>query len=761
MQELLYTAGDYVILSYPSPIVNAETFTEIVESIQNQGTGTIFKKEFRYSYDGETFSEYSDLSLVSLADVKVEPNATLWFQFRYTLMSGGPAAVNSVTLLHTTYPADPFTGFVPANIQDETKVYAFPVTYKAGAKWNPYKMNRAIRLFKDLNLMVNSLFGHEVLYYRALPQGRSKDVYLLEYSLYEHDEKQCVKVVVPENQFPDNKMNMGPFGIDFEMPFEIQIDKEYFQTIFGDGTGPQKRDVLFFPRTNRIYEVSSSYLFRDFMNEPLYFKVSLQKWTPKSNAEMSEDLASLEDLTVSVEKLFGEQQKTEATDIANPAQFEQNTYISDPIRSYLYEDIDISDTPLINHYLEVGKYHYVLKSTVEENRAYVSLTSSSLETLENDQTYFARFLRGSTQPNENYYSSMKKLTFKGTDVEGRAVFLFAGGESPLQSSYEKWQVFGPSSSFYLYENEYDAGATTESPLFSCRINSVATACQSQVVQYNATGEFLTTQDRAISAWFRIKKNERFSSNVSSFVADEENLTIDVNFLLPHAFFVGDTISMRRNSASNFCIVGEVKSVISNYRVVISVSSQILDHVTTVFSTWKTFSDLRIQLTYPRVMIDARKGGKGIRVDLLEKRYFRVFSNEKTYFFILPNTIADLAEDKWYNVTVSMSNLFSQLTLNLWEMQWNEATNLPATTDLRLVFAKTDKDFPKVDRSSVHYYSLVSSDMDITNLRVWSQKIETDKQPFVLNQFVVKDSSKALVIDNAIPRSRLPYISYTH
>jgi hypothetical protein len=109
----------------------------------------------------------------------------------------------------------------------------------------------------------------------------------------------------------------------------------------------------------------------------------------------------------------------------------------------------------------------------------------------------------------------------------------------------------------------------------------------------------------------------------------------------------------------------------------------------------------------------------------------------------------------------MSNLFSQLTLNIWEMQWNEVTKLPATSDLRLIYGKTDLNFPKVDRSSAANFFIVSSDTDITNVRVWSQKIETEKQAFVLNQNIVKDASKALAIDNAIPRSRMPYISYTH
>jgi hypothetical protein len=761
LQDLLYTAGDYVILAYSTPIVNASAFTRIVENVQNQGTGTIFKKEFRYSFDEETFSEFAELNLESLAEIKFAENASLWFQFRYTLMSGGPAQVQSVTLDFTTFPADPFTGFVPANKQDESRIYAYPVSYKAGAKWNPYKMNRAIRLFKDLNLMVNSLFGHDVLYYRALPQGRSKDVYLLEYSLYEHEQKQCIKVIVPENTFPDNKFNMGPFGVDFEFPFEIQIDKEYFQAVFGDGSGPQKRDVIYFPRTNRIYEVSSSYLFRDFMNEPLYFKVSLQKGNPKSNAEMFEDLSQLEDLTVSVEKLFGVEQKQEGTDIANPVQFEQNTYISDPVRSFLAEDIDITDTPLVNFYLNVAEYQYHLKTTVSEMTAAISLTAGNLSLLTEDQTYYARFLRGSTQPNDSYYSSMKKLTYKGTDNESRGIFVFSGGESPAQASHPKSQIFGTSSQFYIYENEYSAGSTTEVPLFSCGITSVAKSVQEKVIEYNASGEFTTSQDRAISAWFRIKPNDRYSSVVNSFTVEDEDLTIALQFAVPHEFFVGDTISLRRASGGNFNVIGEVKSITDSSRIVISVSSQVFNYTTTVFPTWKTFTDLRMQLTYPKVIVDARKSNKGVRVDLLEKRYFRVFSNEKLYYFILPNTSTGLAEDKWYNVTVSMSNLFAQLTLNVWEMQWNETTNLPATSDLRLIFGKTETEFPKVDRSSGVNFSVVSSDIDLTNVRVWNQKIETDKQPFVLNQNVVKDASKALVIDNAIPRSRLPYISYTH
>ena len=761
MQDFLYTAGDYVVLAYPNSIDNIEKIQNYTENVESRGAGTIFKKEFRYSFDNETFSEYFELSPANLSALAWEKDSNTWFQFRYSLLSGGPSMVKGVSLQYTTYPVDQFAGYVAPNIQNESKVYAYPITYRAGAKWDPYKMNRAVRLYKDLNLMVNSTFGHEVHYYRVQPLGRSRDVYLMEYSLYEHDEKQCIKVVVPNNAFPDNKLSMGPFGVDFEMPFEIQIDKDYFQAVYGDGVGPQKRDVIYFPRTGRIYEISSSYLFRDFMNEPLYFKATLIKWLPKSNVEASPDIIALESLAPSVEAFFGEEQEDEGVDIANPVQFQQTTEISDPVRFYVDRDLTITDTPIMNYYFKVAEYQYSLAPSVNEEVAIIGLTSSYTSVLESGKTYYARFARNSAQPSDDYFLSMKKLKYLGLNYEGKAIFQFYRGESMAETLYKKWQIFGPASDFYLFASEYVSSNTTETPLFSCKTSGFAKTYQDQVVKYKALGNFTQGEDRAYSAWFKVNKNERFSSRVSSVSVDDSAFTMQISYEIPHDFFVGDHVSVRRISGGNFNFVGEIVQIVSDTQITVSFSFEMISYLNTVFPNWKTYQDFRVQLTVPRTFIDNRKDGKGMKIDLLEKRYFRVHANSKIYYFFLPNTSAELSETKWYNVCVSVSNLFSQLTLNVWEIQWNEATNTPATSDLRLLYGKNVNNLPKEDRSSPYNYFLTPSDTDITNIRVWSQKIETDKQPFVLNQNIVKDASKAIVIDNAIPQSRLPYISYTH
>ena len=760
MQQFLTTSGDYVILSFGSSLDNIQKITGYTDNLNNTGSGTIFKKEFRYSFDNDTYSEFLELSPSVLSSQTWPENSKVWFQFRYTLLSGGPVIVQSVTLDYDIYPVNPLDGYVTPNKQDESKIYAFPITYKSGAKWNPYKLNKAVRLYKDLNLMANSLFGWDASYFRVLPQGRSKDVFLLEYSLYEHDAMQCVKLMVPNNQFPDNKMNMGPFGPDFEMPFEVQVDKDYFQAIFGEGSGPQKRDVIYFPITNRIYEVSSSYLFRDFMNEPLYFKMTLIKWLPKSNVETTIEIDALESLAPSVIEIFGKEQQDQETNIGNPDQFTQTTTTSDLVRLFVDQNVTITDMPVMNYYLQVAEYQYSLPASVKENLMKLKLEASIAANLTAGNLYYVRLPESqsvTTGVNDHY--SVKILTYIDQDREGYSLFEMKEGFSIYSKDYPKWSVFGPTSSFYVYSTEFTK-LTNETPTFICA-DYIAQSSQKPFVKYLATGDFPQNNDRSYSAWFNIGTNTRFSSKATRVTYDAHSLSANITYTNVHNFFVGDYISLRRSSGGNFNMIGTITQVLSSYQVVVTFDYNLISYVDRVFPSWPSYTDLNLQLTVPRVFIDDTYLGKGVRIDLLEKRHFRVFSNGNISYFSLPNTQAELSENTWYAICVTMSNTFSQMTLNVWGMQWDPATNLPATSNLDLLYGKTENNLPKVDRTTPVNYFITPSDMELTNIRVWDQKIESDKQPIILNQYVVKDASRAIVIDNAIPQSRLPYISYTH
>jgi hypothetical protein len=217
-----------------------------------------------------------------------------------------------------------------------------------------------------LSKIVNKVFGLDANYYSIQPQARGKDVILKEYTLFNVVSEKCIKVMVPQNQFPDNKINYDPFGLNFDSPFEVQIDKRYFESIFGRGSQPRKRDIIYFPLTNRIYEINSTYLFRDFMNAPVYFKLELQKYSPRSNTFFQDPAfkEELDGIAVSTTELFGEETKAEEIKVTKPQQYATTiTQMSqDPIRSYLYKELPIIEYDLNNNWTIVLNNYYDLSA---------------------------------------------------------------------------------------------------------------------------------------------------------------------------------------------------------------------------------------------------------------------------------------------------------------------------------------------------------------------------------------------------------------
>ena len=747
----LFTAGEYVVLANNEPYLSVQTVTGVEECFKDAGVGTILKKEFRYSIDSTTFSEFQEINTANLAAIGSFDK--VWFQFRFILLSGGPVTIMKAGIIYVPKPSDPFTGYVAPNKEDDSRVYAFPITYKSNFLWEPYKMNRAIRLYKDLNLMVNNLFGHDTIYYKALPQGRSKDVILMEYSLFEHDEGQCVKVIVPNNEFPDNKLNMGPFGVDFELPFEIQVDKDYFQKIFGEGSGPQKRDVIYIPRTGRIYEVSSSYLFRDFMNEPLYFKVTLIKWLPKSNAEQSETLNTLEGFTVSATKLFGEEKRDEETKITNPEQFNIASTHEDPVRLYLDRDQIVKEEKVLNYYTLISEFHYELQSLATSATITVDVDCTKFV---KNSTYFVRFAPESTQSDVQWYYSMKKIVYRGQTVTGAAIFDYSGGNSQVEALYYPSQLFYSGSLFFVYDKDYE-GETTAVPIISCDTTPV-NFYSGRVVQYKGTTCFTENLDRSYSSWFRMTENT-YPKLRTTFTFDIYTREIVATLSRNALFFVGDIVDLTRVTASEFYLFGTVTEIVSQDTIKIEIPLYMVDFVQGTYSTWTTYTDIQVQRSLPRVFLNSLYNGKGIKIESFGYRHFRVVMNSEEKYFSIANNQPGLSKNKWYGMFINFSNMFKQLTFNIWQIQWDPATNLPATTELKLLYNRT---VPMIreDRTSEINYALMPSFMDLTNVRLFDKVAETDKQVLVLNQNIVKDAQLAIIIDNALPQSKLPYIGYT-
>jgi hypothetical protein len=238
------------------------------------------------------------------------------------------------------------------------------------SSFKPYEVGTAIGIAKELSLQTNKIFGHEVIYFKTEPDRDSADFIFKEWTLFKTTERKCVKIMVPNNTFPDNKPSFTEFGVDFEVPFEIHIDHTYFQMMFGKGSSPRKRDYLFFPLLNRMYEIQGSYLFRGFMMEPIYWKVQLTKFHPNIDMLMkAQDRTFLDNLIVTTDQLFGEEAEVQKKDALNKQQYTTISAKFDEVRQSLHPDIKskIQDftfnySPLIEYYYDMSGITPVIKT---------------------------------------------------------------------------------------------------------------------------------------------------------------------------------------------------------------------------------------------------------------------------------------------------------------------------------------------------------------------------------------------------------------
>jgi hypothetical protein len=199
------------------------------------------------------------------------------------------------------------------------------------------KLTTAAKDYNALNSVVNQLIGYEVKWFRAVPQQRSKDVIFQEYTLSNVEEcPLAIKVVVPNGQIPDSKYNYDLMGLEYEVPLEVQIDKKYWECIAGFGTAPQKKDIIYFPLPNKLYEVESAYLFRGFMEQETAWKLNLKKYQFQASRRESADLQStIDQYTVSVEEIFGEAIDNDVKKLVDDTQMNQfNSTSKDKYKSF-------------------------------------------------------------------------------------------------------------------------------------------------------------------------------------------------------------------------------------------------------------------------------------------------------------------------------------------------------------------------------------------------------------------------------------------
>lgn len=305
-----------------------------------------------------------------------------------------------------------------------------------GANFNPYQLGSAIDLYNLLGNGVVKSFGWDATYWKTDVDEKGVDREFHEYQLYNVCGMANIKVMVPENAFPDNQITFNQFDLSLFEAFEIHVTKDEFKKAFGIENRPSKEDFLFLCVTNRMYQVEHAQAYRDFLNSSIYYKVILKKYNNKANVRhLSEDTKSaLEQLTnnSTLDALFGESNASEDKRIDKE---QLNPLTFDVVRRTINNSTIINRSEIVNASLLVSEYQYDL-GRILGNVVAVDYNKADRLLLKSDNRSFTFWFK----LNENLPNSVYSLlhNYNETDSVGYKVW------------FENDQV-----SFKLNSNQYD------------------------------------------------------------------------------------------------------------------------------------------------------------------------------------------------------------------------------------------------------------------------------------------------------------------
>lgn len=390
---------DQIIDSNTFTVTSAPVFTASgLTFYLPEDANNLFTYQYRWSQSDQP-SEMSELLPLTtnngpfdLLGLTFESTKPLWIELR--LEVDRLSNVNKITLLSLTYELQTSSGTIiscPEFCAECTDPYAMTgcaniIAECTDAMWNPYALVKPTAVYRQITDISTEMWGHPVKYFRVEPDDRSRDVILREYSLYNVKEEAEFKVMVPGNEFPTRQFNYDIFGMGFD-EFEIHVTKTQFESAFGIGPSPRSRDYLYFPKINRMYEVNSVAYADEFNLDLTYWKLMLRKYEERTS-NIHEDTQveqELNDLTVGLEEVFGEETKQEFEKVTKPTQY-QTVYseVGDGVRARLHKKLTISDAELRNQWTVVSKNNYDLDSTPDKSMELVAYNKkSSLAEAEN------------------------------------------------------------------------------------------------------------------------------------------------------------------------------------------------------------------------------------------------------------------------------------------------------------------------------------------------------------------------------------------
>ena len=322
--------------------------------------------------DGGEMSPLKPLN-VSITNLEFDATKPLWIDVKAEVHR--LSSLHTLSLLSVTFELETEAGTIqscPQLCMDCDDPYVAGCTNIvidcSDPIFDPYNLSKPTAIYGEISELASEMWGHNTKYFRVEPDKRSKDVVLMEYSLYNVKDTSDLKIVVPDNAMPTREFTYDIFGMGFE-DFEIHITKGQMEKAFGANIAPRPRDYMYIPIMNRMYEVSSVSFADEFNQSMTYWRVMLKKYEERTSTIIGDDAAgvaidqTLDELYTGVEEVFGEEIQDEYRQSTKPEQYHTMfSEVGDGTRERIHNSLVISDDELRNKWTIITKHHYDLES---------------------------------------------------------------------------------------------------------------------------------------------------------------------------------------------------------------------------------------------------------------------------------------------------------------------------------------------------------------------------------------------------------------
>lgn len=366
-----------------TPLTNENITTEKIDDIR------FFNIQYKFEHTGDSGTiQIRDLNLVGeFINVTQNYNTANLVGLRENCKNGlaGNSGLNGGTGSNNLS--------MGSNTKNSESVWSTFEQGEAGNLFNPYNLGGAVDLFTKLSNDATQIGGWSVEYYKTSPDENGIDHSIHEYSLYNVIKTGDIKILVPDNQFPNNQIAFNQFDLALLESFEVHLTKEEFKRVFGAQYRPAKEDFLYFCDISKMFRVQNSQAIRDFGNSSVYYKLILTKYNKRANVKAEEGSAIQEQIddilkNSTLEDLFATEKENDQKEVAYKKQHETltNDFIRDEIKAKVEKDL------LDNAELVLSKYHYNL-SGISPNNDAVTYQSSDTYLKEGENRSFMAWFK--------------------------------------------------------------------------------------------------------------------------------------------------------------------------------------------------------------------------------------------------------------------------------------------------------------------------------------------------------------------------------